>query len=75
MKGNRRKLLVLLEQRPRTVRELRELTNMKLSTISEALREWKAFGIVRSAPVRAARRCVNPPHVYGLAGVDLSSAA
>lgn len=78
MKGRRRELLALIEERPRRVSELAAATNMTLSATYEALREFKALGIVQSRkidPYNAARRGGGLPHVYGLAGVDLNAFA
>jgi DNA-binding transcriptional ArsR family regulator len=76
MRGNRRSILVLIEQRPRTVRELAALTNMTVSAIYEALREYKSMGIVHA---ERSSRVPAQPHgsakVYAMPGTDMSAFA
>lgn len=74
MRGNRRELLVLIEQQPRRVSELAALTNMTVSAIYEALREYKSLGIVRAQAVRTGGG-YRAPKVYALPGADLSAFA
>jgi predicted transcriptional regulator len=64
MQGNRRKLLSLIEERPRTVHELADATGMRIGTIWEALREFKALGIVDAKRLRAPGGVDGAPQSY-----------
>lgn len=75
MRGNRLELLLLIEQRPRRVRELAALTNMTVSAIYEALRQYKALGVVQAQTLRGHGTGFREPKIYALPGADLSAFA
>lgn len=74
MRESRRQLLVLIEEKPRFVRDLVKSTGMRMGAIWEALRQLKELGVVESVPAPGFKTCRggNHPHVYGIAGTDLS---
>lgn len=70
MRGNRTKLLQLLEQKPRFVRDLEKETGMRANAILEALREFRLLGVVKSQQSDGRGANGRPPKMYFIATVQ-----
>lgn len=75
MRGNRREILVLIEQQPRRVSELATLTNMTRSAVYEALRQFKALGVIVARSTGQTGTGHAPQKVYARPDADLSAFA